>query len=440
MESLRDKTAKGIMWGGLSNGMIQLLGMLFGIILLRLLTPDDYGKIAVLLIFSNIANSLQESGFIAALCNRKNPTDEEYNAVFWFNILVSITLYVILWFASPFIARFYHEPVLTNLARFLFLGFVISAAGTVQRAYLFGHMLVKQNSIISIIALVISNTIGVIMAWQGFAFWGLATQSVSYIAIVQIGCWSVSSWRPTFHINLRPAFQMFGFTSKLLVTYLFNQLNSQVLSVLLGRFYSPTIVGYYSNARKWDDMATTTINGMLSGVAQPVLAQITNDDSRYRMVFRKMLRFISFISFPCMIGLGLISHEFILIVIGSKWEESSTLLSMLCLYGAFFPISTLYSSMAVSRGKSGINMFCTISLCILVWIGLVIISPLGFYYMLAFFITINILWLLVWQYFAWKLIRLSLIDALKDVIPFFIFSSVVMATTWYLTINITNIY
>lgn len=446
-ESLKNKTAKGILWGGLSNGALQFLGALFGIILLRLLSPDDYGKVYVLLVFSSIAGNLQESGFIAALCNKKNPSNNDYNAVFWFNITVSCLLYIILWFASPLIADFYHEPVLTPLARYLFLGFVISALGTVQRAYLFGHMLVKQSSIINITSLILSNIIGVSMALLGYAYWGLATQYVTYIFIAQIGNWYISPWRPNLHIDLRPAWQMFGFSSKLLLTNLFNQLNSHVFSVLLGRYYNATIVGYYGNARKWSEMSSSVINGMVVAVAQPVLVQAQSPsqdgqpaDERYRQVFRKMLRFISFVAFPCMLGLALIAREFILIVVGEKWIDSALLLSMLCVYGAFYPFTLLYSNMTISRGKSGINMFCTIALCVIVWVGLIAVSGLGLYYMVTFFVLVNILWLCVWQWFAWRLIRLSFIDVLKDVMPFFLFASSVMAATWFVTKDISNIY
>ena len=438
--SLKQKTARGLIWGGFSNGIVQLLGALFGIILLNLLTPEDYGKIAVLLIFSSIAASLQESGFNAALINKKEPTHDEYNAVFWFNIIVSISIYVILWFAAPYIAEFYHEPVLCPLARLLFLGFVFSALGSVQRAYIMGHLLVKQNSITLIVALLVSNIIGVTMAFLGFAFWGLATQALVYVLVTTICNWYASPWRPTLHIDLRPAWKMFSFSSKLIVTNLFNQLNSQVFSFLLGHYYNTKTAGIYSNARKWNDMAVNTIQGMMSGVSQPVLAQVADDDGRYRMVFRKMLRFASFVSFPCMLGLALIAPEFILITVRNKWIESAPILSLLCIYGAFYPITMLYSNMAISRGKSGINMFCTISLCILVWAGLFLLHSYGMYPMIIYFVVINLLWLVVWQWFAWKMIRLSFWDAMKDVLPFFCFAAAVMAITWFATRNIENIY
>ena len=142
-DTLKDRTAKGLLWGGLINTLMQLLGALFGLALMRLLTPADWGKVAMLGIFAALASTLQESGFTAALCNRKNPTDNDYNSVFWVNLMVSGALYVFLWCMAPDIALFYNDPELTYLARFLFLGFLFSGLGTVQRAYLFGHLMVR---------------------------------------------------------------------------------------------------------------------------------------------------------------------------------------------------------------------------------------------------------------------------------------------------------
>ena len=313
-DSLKERTAKGLLWGMVNNGTTQLLNAVFGILFLRWLEPKDYGKIAMLMVFANIASTLQESGFTAALCNLRNPTHRDYNAVFWFNIGVSALLYIILFLAAPLIVWFYRDPDLLWLSRYLFLGFFISSWGTVQRAYLFIHLMNKQTAIIGIVALLVSGTVGVAMVACGYAYWGQATQNVLFILVVALMNWYYSPWRPTLHIDLRPAWRMFGFSSKLLVQNLFNNLNAHAFGVLLGRFYGDHQAGVYSNARSWDDKGINTINGMVSGVAQPVLSRVRDDQGRYRNVFRKMLRFVSFVSFPAMLGLGLVAREFLLIV------------------------------------------------------------------------------------------------------------------------------
>ncbi len=438
-ESLKHKTAQGLIWSGFSNGVVQLLGAAFGLWLINILAPEDYGKMAALVIFSNIASVLQESGFTAALANKKEPTHEEYNAVFGFNVIVGIVLYVLLFFAAPFIADFYHEPVLCPLGRFAFLGFVFSCFGTAQRAYLFGHLMVKQTSIMQMASITLSGIVGVCLAYAGFAYWGLAAQSLVYVASVTAFAWYFSPWRPTLSAirapreTLKPAWQMFGFSSKLLVNSLAFQFNNNAFGVLLNRFFpGGHVAGIYSNARKWDDMAIATIGGMVQGVAQPVLRAGGESGSA---VFRKLLRFTCFVSFPCLLGLALIAEDFIVLLAGEKWHESALLLSMLCVYGAFSPVVTLYSNLVISRGRSTINMVIGLLNCAFVWGGIIALHTLGYGLtaMVIFYVVLNIAWLIVWQESARRLIGLSWWHAFKDIAPFFVFALAVMAAAYFAT-------
>lgn len=438
--SLREKAARGFLWGGLNNGLVQIIGALFGIVILRHLAPDDYGKISMLMVFPALASILQESGFTAALCNLKEPTHRDYNAVFWFNIGVSALLYGALFFCAPLIARFYNDPSLLPLSRYLFLGFFISSWGTVQRAYLFIHLMNKESCIIALTSLVLSNTVGLLMVLAGFSYWGLATQNILFILIVAVMNWWYSPWRPTLQIDMAPVRKMFGFSSKLLFTNIINTLSSQAFSFLLGKFYGDYTAGIYGNARKWDDMCANTINGMVTGVALPVLSKVRDERERYRQVFRKMLRFVSFVSFPCMLGMGFVAREFLLVVVGPKWEASAELLSMFSVYGAIFPLMTLYGQMVIGQGKSQINMWCTIGLSSLILIGLWALHPFGVHTMVVYFIALNALWLLVWQFFALRLIRLSFWHAFCDVAPFLLLSLGSMAVAWTVTRAIENIY
>ena len=441
-KSLKERTARGLLWGGMSNGIMQLLGALFGLALMRLLTPADWGKVYMLNIFAALASTLQESGFIAALCNKKEPTDREYNAVFWFNLIVSGSLYIILWFLAPLIADFYGDPDLIPLARFLFLGFLLSGLGTVQRAYLFGHLMVRETSICGITAMLVSGAVGVTMAWCGFAHWGIVAQSVMFVLVVQLMNWYYSSWRPSLHIDLRPAWEMFNFSSKLLITNVFNILNNHAFSVLLGKYFGNSQAGIYGTARKWDDMAAGTINGMVTAVAQPTLAQVADDNGRYVQVFRKMLRFVCFISFPALLGLGMIAQEFIVLAGGEKWAESGRILSLLCIHGAFFPITTLYSNLTISRGHSSVNMGCTIGQCLVVWVGLILLylNGYGMLPMVIFFIMLNVGWLCIWQWWAKRLIGLRWHWVALDILPFLFFTIGVLAITWWITQTIDNLW
>ena len=209
-QSLKEKTAKGLFWGGFSNGIQQLLTLVFGIFLGRLLTPSDYGMVGMLSIFSLIASSIQESGFTAALVTRKEVTHKDYNAVFWFNISISLCLYLVLFLCAPLIADFYKTPELKSLARYAFTGFVIASLGISHSAYLQRNLMIKQRSLSMVIGVTISGIAGVTLAYLGFSYWGYATQGIVYVAVNTACNWYFSSWRPTVECNLAPIKQMFG--------------------------------------------------------------------------------------------------------------------------------------------------------------------------------------------------------------------------------------
>lgn len=439
-QSLKDKTAKGLFWGGLSNGLLQFLNLFFGVFLARILTPADYGMIGMLTIFSFIAGSLQESGFIAALANKKEVVHKDYNAVFWFSTGLSFYLYIILFFCAPLIADFYHVPELTALSRYSFLGFFIASLGTAQSAFLFRNLMVKQKAMSSVIALIFSGIVGVLLASLGFAYWGIATQNLVYVATVTVCYWCFSSWRPTFHLDFTPLKGMLSFSSKLLLTNIFGHINNNLFSVILGKFYSETEVGYFGQANKWNMMGHSLITGMVNGVAQPVLAQVSDDKERQSRVFRKMLRFTAFISFPAMFGLSLVAPELITIAITDKWAASAEILRLLCISGAFIPIITLYSNLLISKGKSNVYMWNTICLGMTQLLVMLLLYPYGIHTMVLVYVLINIVWLLVWHYFVWREIRLRLFQALKDIMPFAIISGGIMIATYYITLFMQNIY
>lgn len=445
-ETLKEKTAKGLFWGGVSNGLQQLLNLVFGIFLARILNEEDYGMVGMLAIFSLIASTLQESGFTAALVNKKQAGHKDYNAVFWFNTAFSLLLYLLLFAAAPLITLFYEKggqselSDLTALARYSFIGFFISSLGIAHSAYLFRNLMVKQRAISTVIALTLSGITGVTLAYFGFSYWGIATQNLVYIGTFTICLWYFSPWRPSFQFDFTPLKGMIKFSYKLLITNIFNHINHNLLTITLGKFYSVRDVGFYNQAYKWNGMGQQAIQGMINGVAQPVFASVSEDNERQKRVFRKMLRFAAFASFPAMLGLGLIAKELITIAITDKWLESANMIQILCIWGAFVPIIHLYQQLLISKGKSQIFMWSVISLGILLLISTILAYPYGLYTMLIVYVSINIGWLLIWHFFIWREIQLNLFDALRDIIPYALIAAGVMIATHYITEPMANIY
>ena len=532
-ETLKEKTAKGLLWGGLNSTVQQLLGIVFGIILARQLNQSDFGMIAMISIFSLIGNDLQNSGFKTALANLREPTDRDYNSVFWFNILMGGSIYLVLFLCAPLIARFYHVPELTALARYAFLGIVFASFGTAQSAWLFKNLRAKQQAKAGMVAVLLSSSVAVVMAYMGFAYWALATQTNLYILTCTLLYWHYSPWRPTMQcpsdcsnaasqrskfkvqgpsdgsntpstapqaplrstrrgafvakrrknskpstLNsklstirdvLRPALKMFRFSVKLLISQVLTDVNNNILNILIGRFYGRHDTGNYNQAFQWSTKGSNIIQNMVQQVAQPVLVSVDNEHERQLRILRKMMRFAAFLSFPLLFGLSLVSHEFIVTLLGEKWAESAAYLRLLAIASAFLPLSTLLANVVITKGRSNIFMYVNLTLACLQTLTMLAIyhfkvscfeflAPLStllnpsqpfstapqalsqlstlntqLMTMVLAFTALTILWFFVWGFFARLLAGYRFRMLLSDVLPFLLAAAAVMLATSFIT-------
>lgn len=439
-ETLKEKTAKGLFWGGMNNGVQQLLGLVFGIILGRLLDPSDYGMTAMLAVFSVIANELQSSGFKTGLINMKSPSHNDYNAVFWFNIIAGVAIYLVLFFCAPLIANYYHQPKLIPLSRYVFLGFVFSSFGMAQSAYLTKQMQIKQIAQCGMTATLSSSIVSVVLAALGFGYWALATQYLMYIAVNTLLLWYFSPWRPTTKVTFEPIRQLFPFSFKIMLSAIFTQLNNNIMNLLLGRYYGETSTGHYNQAYQWSSKCFLLVGNMLKQVDQTVLVGLGDERERQLAVLRKMMRFTAFIAFPLLFGLGLVSHEFIVLTIGEKWSFAASLLPLLCLSGAFMPLSTLLTDAVISQKRSDIYLWSTIVLGILQISLMVGLWQKGILTMVIAYTLLNILWVFVWHSFVHRLMNYGLLEFLKDILPFALAAVAVMAITGFVTQTIETLW
>ena len=440
MDNLKERTAKGIAWGAINNGATQVLNLIFGIILARKLSEADYGIVALITIFTTLAGCIQAAGFSQALANLKPPTQRDYNAVAWFNIFAGFSLYIILFFCAPLIAWFFDQPALTDVSRVAFLTIPISAIGIVPNAKLWIELRNREQAIASIIALIISGCCGVWLAWNRYGYWSLAWQQVAYIVVATIIKYYFTRWRPTLPVDFNPIRQMFGFSSKLLLTNILTVISQQVQTFIFGKMLHINTVGQFSQANKWNTMGHSFISNTMAQVAQPVLTNADNEEGRQQRVFRKMLRFTSLVCFPLMFGLALVAHEFIIVTIGAKWEPSVILLQILCIGGAFIPLQTLYQNLIISRKRSDIYLRLVALQIVLQIILTLSFAKLGIVAMVAAFSALNLLFTACWHFALQRILPLSMFDVLKDTIPFTLIAAVVMVATHYATLSITNLW
>ena len=440
MSTLKEKTAQGLLWGGLNSGIQQLVGLAFGIVLGRLLSPSDYGMMAMISIFSLVATALQDSGFRTALTNIEHPKHEDYNSVFWFNIIMASSLYVILFLAAPLIGEYYHTPRVVPLCRYAFLSIVIASLGTAQSAYLFKHLRAKQQAEAGALAVILSSLTGVGMAFAGMAYWSLATQGLVYVGINTLLQWHFSPWRPSIHgITFAPVRRMFRFSCKILATTIMTHVNNNVLNILLGHYFTPRDTGNYNQAYQWNTKCYSLVQSMVAQVAQPVLVSLNGEEGRQKDVFRKMMRFTAFITFPLLFGFGLVAKEFIVIAIGEKWLASAQLIQILCISGATMPLSTLFSNMIISKGRSGTFFWCTFTLGLVQIATMVLIWPMGIRTMVIAYTLLNTSWLLVWLFFVRRLIGYGYWMFFCDVMPFALAAAGVMGVAYIATMPLSNL-
>lgn len=438
---LKERTEQSLFWSMLNNGTLQVLNILFGVVLARLLTPGDYGIVGVLTIFTLIAGNLQSSGFTQALINLKEPKPEDYNSVFWFNVIVSVILYGILWFCTPLIAAFFHQPVLIDVSRFVFLAFLISSLGIAHAAYMNKNMMNREVAIINLVALLCSGGTGIVLAFNGFAYWSLAWQQVIYITVLNLGRYYYVEWKPSFKLDFGPVKRMFGFAVNILFTNIINTLSGQILTFIFGRFFPIAQVGNFTQANKWNTQANTFVSGTLIQVVQTVLVSVADDKERQKRVFRKMVRFTAFIAFPVMLGLALVAKEFVEVVLGTKWLDCIPLLQVLCVAGAFIPFYAVYQHLAIGCKRSDLYLWCNMGQIVL-QIGLILLC----YYLfsksiivvVAVYSIFMILWLAAWQVVAKHLIDLKWKEAFLDIAPFLLITVTVFAITYFSTLWIHN--
>lgn len=358
-DSLKKDTISALVWNTLDKVGFQMLALIVGIITARLLSPRDFGLIGALAVFVMLSNILVESGFTTALIRRKKNTDEEYSAMLYFNILLSIVIYLILFFSAPQIANFFHMPELSSLARLLFLAIILNSFGLVQNIILTKELAFRTLTIANIISAFVSGIIciSLILFWH-FDYWALAWQQVIQIGVRVIMLWILSSWRPVMKANFLVIKEVFSFSILMLTSALINSIMKNIYNVIIGRTYNAQVLGYYTQANKFQLIPSNVILLTMSGVTYPVLSKLNDDTSRQLMYFRKIIRITAFLIFPIMIGLLAMTEELVQIVLTDKWLPAAPYFKILVLAALVSPFHTLNLNILTLKGfaKTGLSL------------------------------------------------------------------------------------
>ena len=424
-QSLKDKTVKGVVWSSVERFSVQGIHFVVMMVVARLLEPKDFGLVGMLTIFMAVSQSLIDSGFSQALIRKLDRTDTDQCTVFYFNIVVSLCLYLILYLIAPFVAEFYNEPQLTSLMRVLCLMVIINSMAVVQRAIYTATLNFKTQAKATFSAAVVSGVVGIYMAWSGFGVWSLVGQQLTSATANTLMLWWYSSWRPKLIYSWKSFRELFAFGSNLLLSGLLETIYNNIYQIVIGKIYSAANLGFFTQAKQISNFPSANINGILVRVTFPVLSTIQDDDKRLAINYRKLLRMSAFIVFPLMCGLASLSRPLINILWGSKWDFSATLLVPICLAMMWYPIHSINLNLLKIKGRSDLFLRLEIIKKILGVSMLIATAPFGLIVMCYGTIVNSIIALIINTYYTGKLINVGFIRQMQD-LSFTLFLSLSM--------------
>lgn len=439
-DSLKNKAVHGAKWSFLDN--IANLGVTFlvGLVLARLLTPEEYGIMAIIAIFIAISNTIIDSGFSNALIRKVHIERIDYNTVFFFNLVVSVVLYLLLFATAPVISQFFKEPILTDVLRVIGWVLVVNALGIIPRTILVRNIDFKTQTKVSVISSVTSGVVGIGMALAGWGVWSLVWQQLARQMLNSLFLWLFCKWIPAWEFSMRSFKEMFGFGYKLLLSGLIDTIYKNIYYVVIGRFYSSAQLGQYTRAEQFNTIFSSNLTSVVQRVSYPVLSSIQEEPERLREAYRRVIKLTMLVTFACMLGLAAVAKPLIIILIGEKWIPAVAFLQIICFSGMLYPLHAINLNILQVKGRSDLFLKLEIIKKIIA-IGPITIGVFyGIEYMLLGSVFTSFVAYFLNSYYSAGLIHYPTKEQLKDVFPTFAVSLAVAAVMWSFSLLDVSVY
>ena len=433
MSSLKHKTIHGVVWSSLERFSVQGIQFIIQIVMARILLPEDYGVVAMLAIFLAVFQTFIDSGFSSALVQKQDRSEVDYATVFYFNIGISIVLFLALFFSAPLIAEFYKTPILVRVTQIVSFNLLIIAFSVVPRAKLTVLIDFKTQAKASLTAVVISGAVGIWMAYAGFGIWSLVLQGLLYNGINSLLLWILSKWWPIWTFSIASFKQLFSFGSKLLLSGLLDTVFRNLYTLVIGKKFTAQDLGYYSRADQFAQFPSANFTGIIGRVAFPVMCEVQQDDEQFQNVFYKFLRISTFLIFPLMIGLAALAEPFIRLVLTEKWLGAVVLLQILCFVYMWYPVHGLNLTLLQARGRSDIFLKLEIIKKVVGIIVLITTIPFGIKIMCAGSIVVSVLCLPINAHYTKKYLNIGLLQQMKYIFPSLLLSGSMGMIIFFLT-------
>lgn len=429
-KNLKSQVLSGMFWRFGERICAQLVTFIVSIVLARILSPEHYGTVTLLTIFITIANVFVSDGFGKALIQKKNVTDLDYSSVFYFNMIFSWVVYLIIFLIAPLVADFYDNSILTPALRVLALKIPLAGINSIQHAYVSKHMMFRRFFWSTLIGTIISAGVGIVMALTGFGVWALVAQYLTNSFIDTVVLWFTVKWRPKKMFNLKSVTGLLGFGWKILMTSLINTLYENLRNLLIGKFYSKEDLAFYSRGTSYPILIINNVNTTISSVLFPAMSKIQDDKMRLKQSMRKSISMSTFILFPLMMGLSAIADPIVRLMLTEKWLPCVPYLRIACVYLSFYPINIANLQAIMAVGKSDVYLKLNIVKKVIGLVLLLVSLPFGVTAIAASEILVAIFAVLTNVSANKKLLDYSLIDLLKDIGKNLIISLIMFVTVY----------
>lgn len=418
-ESLGNKTIKGVGWSALDNILSYAVTFAVGIILARLLSPDDYGLIGLTGVFTAVCGCFINAGFDKALIRKNNATEEDYNTVFIINLCTSIIIYGVIFVCAQLIADFFERQELVAITRVVSVGMVIGALSIVPSARLIKKMNFKVLTQITFVTGIIRSVVGIYTAFIGWGVWALVIQSLVGTALSTLLLFYYERWLPVFVFSRRSFNELFGFGSKLLASALLDTMWTQCYQVVIGKCYAPATLGQYARANSFSDIFSSNLTGIVQRVSYPVLSEMQDDMHRLREGYRRIIKSTMLFSFCSMLMLAAVARPMILVFVGEKWLQAADFLQIICFSAMLYPLHSINLNMLQVLGRSDLFLKLEIIKKIIAIVPILIGIFVGIYWMLISGVFIGFIAYYLNAYYSGKFLNYSIWKQICDVFPAF---------------------
>jgi O-antigen/teichoic acid export membrane protein len=356
MDDLKTKTLRGLLWSYLDAFGIYFIKFGFTIAIARALSPRDYGLMGMIVIFTALANMLSESGFAMALIQKKKISPDDLSTVFWFNISIATTLYIVLYFSAEAIAHFYEEPLLIDITRVAGLSMVLSSLSVVQVTILSKNLDFRKQAIINFISAAVSGIIGVVLAYKGFAVWALVFQTMTSAVFQTVFFWTFSTWRPSFSFSWQSFRSLYHFGYKIFLQGFSDVIFTKIYYPIIGKLFSVTDLGYYANANRFYELVVKKTTIAYGRVTFPAFSAIQDDKERFVHNYLQVYSLLAFVMFPCVLMAILGAKPFVAFFLTAKWLPAVPLMILFFTEGFFFSFFMLNQNTFNAIGRSDISL------------------------------------------------------------------------------------